>query len=104
LDKAALEHDEIRERLTLDCEQLCAMIQANHNKLFVRTDDEDSPDSVQAHPIEKQHDYNLLLLHTKPGEHFPSAQRWRLRLGTHGIVQCENKKPHWPEPPQARRS
>ena len=98
LDKAALEHDEIRERLTLDCEQLCAMIQASHNKLFVRTDDED-PFAIQAHPIEKQHDYNLLLVHTVPGQHFPSAQRWRLRLGVNGIVQCESKTAHWPEPP-----
>ncbi|AFN77956.1 hypothetical protein [Stutzerimonas nitrititolerans] len=99
LDKAALEHDEIRERLTLDCEQLCAMIQASHNKLFVRTDDED-PFAIQAHPIEKQHDYNLLLVHTVPGQHFPSAQRWRLRLGVNGIVQCESKTAHWPEPPE----
>ena len=109
LDKVALEHDEIRERLTLDCEQLCAMIQASHNRLFVRTEDNDSTGdgatgTVQAHPIEKQHDYNLLLLHTEPGQHFPSAQRWRLRLSTSGIVQCENKKAHWPEPPERQRS
>lgn len=109
LDKAALEHDEIRERLTLDCEQLCAMIQASHNKLFAQTEGDDSASddnkgSVQAHPIEKQHDYNLLLLHTNPGEHFPSAQRWRLRLGTNGIVQCESKKAHWPEPPELQHS
>lgn len=101
LDKSALEHDEIRERLTLDCEPLCAMIQASHNKLFVRSEDAENPlGAVQAHPIEKQHDYNLLLVHTGPGEHFSSAQRWRLRLGTNGIVQCESKKAHWPEPPE----
>jgi len=84
------------------------MIQASHNKLFVPADEDDSASdgskgSVQAHPIEKQHDYNLLLLHTNPGEHFPSAQRWRLRLGTNGIAQCESKKAHWPEPPELQR-
>lgn len=103
LDKSALEHDEIRERITLDTEQLCAMIQASHNRLFVRTDDDPSG-PVQAHPIEKQHDYNLLLVHTEPGQHFSSAQRWRLRLGTNGIVQCESKKAHWPEPPELKPS
>jgi len=71
----------------------------SHNKLFVRTEDED-PFAIQAHPIEKQHDYNLLLVHSAPGQRFPSAQRWRLRLGVNGIVQCESKKAHWPEPPE----
>lgn len=97
LDKAALEQDEIRERLTLDCEQLCAMIQANHNRLFVREEGDPSA-PIQAHPIEKQHDYNVLVVHTEPGQSSSSAQRWRLRLGVNGIVQCESKNAHWPEP------
>jgi len=85
------------------------MIGGSHNKLFAQSEGEDSASddskgAVQAHPIEKQHDYNLLLLQTNPGEHFPSAQRWRLRLGTNGIVQCESKKAHWPEPPELQRS
>ena len=97
LDKSALEQNEIRERLVLDCEQLCASIQASHNLLFVRGDEDDPQGAVQAHPIEKQHDYNLLLVHTAPGQAFSSAQRWRLRLGAKGIVQCESKNAHWPE-------
>lgn len=96
LDKAALEHDQIQERLSLDCEELCQMIQATQNKLFVWADQDDPSSPVQAHPIEKQHDYNLLLVCTEPGETHSSAQRWRLRLRTNGIVQCESKNTHWP--------
>src|SRR5690606_22865870 len=81
LDKEALEQNEIRERLTLDCEPLCALIQASHAKLFISADEADLSASIQAHTIEKQHDYNLLLVHTGPGEAASSAQRWRLRLG-----------------------
>lgn len=99
LDKSALEQNEIRERLVLDCEQLCASIQASHNLLFVRGDEDDPHGAIQAHPIEKQHDYNLLLVHTAPGQAFSSAQRWRLRLGANGIVQCESKNAHWPDAP-----
>lgn len=101
LDKAALEQDEIRERLTLDCEPLCALIQASHAKLFVNEDKSDPFSAVQAHAIEKQHDYNLLLVHTGPGASASSAQRWRLRLGSDGVVQCESKSAHWPDPVQA---
>lgn len=100
LDKAALEQDEIQERLTLDCERLCEMILASKHQLFVSADEADPFASIQAHPIEKQHDYNLLLVHTEPGQSFPSAQRWRVRLGANGIVQCESKKVHWPDPPE----
>lgn len=99
LDKSALEKDEIRERLVLDCEQLCASIQTSHDLLFVRGDEADPLGAVQAHPIEKQHDYNLLLVHSAPGQAFSSAQRWRLRLGSKGIVQCESKNAHWPDAP-----
>lgn len=104
LDKAALENDEIRERLTLDCEPLCAMIQASHNKLYVSADETDILGPVQAHAIEKQHDYNLLLVYTEPGASTSSAQRWRLRLGSDGVVQCESKNAHWPDaaPPAGR--
>lgn len=101
-DKAALDKDEIRERITLDCEQLCAMIQASHNKLFVSNDEQDLLADIQAHPIEKQHDYNLLLVYSQPGQADSSAQRWRLRLGSQGIVQCESKKANWPETPAAK--
>ena len=100
LDKAALEQDEIQERLTLDCERLCEMILASKNQVFVCTDEADPLASIQAHPIDKQHDYNLLLVHTEPGQSFSSAQRWRLRLGANGIVHCESKQAYWPEPPQ----
>lgn len=96
LEKAALEHDQIQERLSLDCEEFCHMIQTTQNKLFVWADPDDPSSTVQAHPIEKQHDYNLLLVYTEPGETHSSAQRWRLRLRTTGIVQCESKNTHWP--------
>ncbi|MEJ6656306.1 MAG: hypothetical protein QNL70_09900 [Pseudomonas sp.] len=103
LDKGALEQDKIQERLSLDCEQLCELIQATRNRLFSYADEDDPFASIQAHPIEKQHDYNLLLVFTEPGRSHSSAQRWRLRLGTNGIVQCESKQAHWtiPEEQQA---
>ena len=103
LDKAALEHDQIQERLSLDCEELCQMIQATRNKLFVWADQNDPSSTVQAHPIEKQHDYSLLLVYTEPGETHTSAQRWRLRLGANGIVQCESKSTHWPSPEEQQQ-
>ena len=93
LDKAALEHDEIWERLTLDCEQR-AMIQASHNKLFAQTEGDDSlatTTKVQSGPpIEKQHDYNLLLLHANRG------------IGSSITASCNAKarRGHWPEPPE----
>lgn len=103
LDKAAFEHDQIQERLSLDCEELCQMIQATRNKLFVWADQNDPSSTVQAHPIEKQHDYSLLLVYTEPGETHTSAQRWRLRLGTSGIVQCESKSTPWPSPEEQQQ-
>ncbi len=58
---------------------------------------EDDPSSaVEAHPIDKQHDYDLLLVTTEVSQGYSSAQRWRLRLGTSGIVKCETKKVDWP--------
>ena len=96
LDKAALAQNEIQERLSLDCELLCEMIQAPRNQLFVVADEQDPFADIQAHVIEKQHDYNLLLVYTDPGETHSSAQRWRIRLGANGIVQCESKKLTWP--------
>ena len=99
LDKAALEHDQIQERLTLDCEQLCEMIQATKHKLFVPDEKEGDPfGAIDAHPIDKQNDYTLLLVYTDPDKGYSQAQRWRLRLGVNGIVQCKIKKAHWPKP------
>lgn len=101
LDKAALEQNEIQERLSLDCEQLCEMIQAPRNHLFVAADEEKPFVDIEAHAIEKQHDYNLLLVCTEPGQH-STAQRWRLRLGANGIVQCESRGLNWSVPEQQR--
>lgn len=98
IDKAVLEQSQIEERLTLDCKELCEMIQAARDKLFVWADPDDPSSLVQAHTIEKQHDYNLLLVHSEPDTGYSSAQRWHLRLGSDGIVKCEAKKPHWPSP------
>lgn len=98
LHKDALKQDEIQERLNLDCEQLCEMIQASKHRLFVRTDESDPVASIVAHPIEKQQDYTLLVVHTDAGKGFSTAQRWRLRLGASGIVKCESKKTDWPTP------
>lgn len=98
LDKDALKQDEIQERLSLDCEQLCEIIQASKHRLFVLTDDTDPSAAIEAHPIEKQQDYDLLVVHTEAGKAFSTAQRWRLRLGASGIVKCESKKTNWPTP------
>lgn len=102
LDKAALLQDQIQERLSLDCEELCSMIQATRNKVFTWEDEEDPASPVEAHRIEKQHDYDLLLVCSEASQGYSSAQRWRLRLGTTGIVKCESKKAHWPSPEEQK--
>jgi hypothetical protein len=96
LDKAALEQNEIQEQLSLDCEQLCNMIQAPQHRVFMTKDEQDRFANIEAHVIEKQHDYNLLLVCNDPGQPHSVAQRWRIRLGANGIVQCESKKLDWP--------
>src|SRR5690606_10044687 len=78
--------------------QLCDTIQATRNRLLKRVEEGEPFAAIQPHPIEKQHDYNVLLLFTEPGQEHTVAQRWRLRLGANGIVQCESKKAHWPSP------
>ncbi|WP_373187374.1 hypothetical protein [Halopseudomonas sp.] len=98
LDKDALKQEEIQERLSLNCEQLCEMIQASKHRLFVSADENDPAANIEAHPIEKQQDYDLLVVHTEVGKAFSTAQRWRLRLGASGIVKCESKKTNWPTP------
>lgn len=103
LDKSALEQDEIGERLTLDCEPLCEMIEATRNRLFVNVEEDDPDNPVQVHPIERQQDYNLLLVYSQPGHHHSSAQRWRLRLGSKGIVQCKSKDARWPSPEKQKK-
>lgn len=100
LDRSALEKDQLQERLELDCEALCEMIENTGKQLFSCEDPADPNAPIEAHPIEKQHDYNLLLVFTSPEQPHPLAQRWRLRLGAHGIVQCESKDSHWPIPPE----
>ena len=72
------------------------MIQTTRNNLFVLADQQDLSSPVQAHSIEKQHDYNLLLVYTGPGQGYSLAQRWRLQLARNGIVQCESKQVNWP--------
>lgn len=98
LDKAALEQDHIQDRLSLDCEELCAMIQPTRNKLFALAEEDNPSSDVQVHAIEKQHDYDLLVVCSETKHSYSSAQRWRLRLGTNGIVKCESKKADWPSP------
>ncbi|GGJ05408.1 hypothetical protein [Halopseudomonas pertucinogena] len=100
MTRDALEQNEIQERLNLDCEPLCELIEPTRNRLFASADAEEPFASIEAHPIEKQHDYNLLLIFNEPGARHTSAQRWRLRLGASGIVECESKKINWPEPEQ----
>lgn len=102
LHKSALTQDEIQERLVLDFAPLCALIQASHQQLYEWLKDEGQPPTVQAHTIEKQHDYNLLVVCRRPGKK-EIAQRWTLRLGVDGIVRCENKLVAWPEPAPRKR-
>lgn len=104
LDKTALEQNEIQERLTLNCELLCDMIQAPSKRLFSAADKNDPFASIEAHAIEKQHDYNLILVCTDPGQHHSTAQRWRVRLSAQGIVQCESKPLNWPDPEEQQPS
>lgn len=96
LDKAALEQNEIQEQVSLDCEQLCELIEPTRNRLYARAEEGGTFAAVVEHAIEKQHDYNLLLVFTEPGQQHSSAQRWRLRLGINGIVQCDSRKLDWP--------
>lgn len=102
LDKVALEQNQIQERLSLDCERLCEMIQASRNRVFAASDQDQPFTDIEAHTIEKQHDYNLLLVCTGHGQHYSTAQRWRLRLGGQGIIHCESRKLQWPEPEEQR--
>lgn len=99
-EKAALQHDEIRERLTLDFEDLCEMIKVSRDRLFVYGEGEgdDAAASIQVHPIERQQDYNLLLVSSQPAQQHVSAQLWRLRLGSNGILECKSKDVTWPSP------
>ena len=103
IGKAVLEQSQIEERLTLDCKELCELIQAARDKLFVWADPDDPSSAVQAHAIEKQHDYNLLLVHSEPDNGYSTAQRWRLRLGSDGIVKCEAKKVRWASPEEQQK-
>lgn len=97
LDKEVLEQHQIEERLTLDCKELCEVIQGTSDTLFVWSEADNPSSPVQAHSIEKQNDYNLLIVHKGP-EGYSCAQRWHLRLGSQGIVKCESKKANWPSP------
>ena len=97
LTREALEQNEIQERLNLDCEPLCKLIEPTRNQLFIPAEGEQPFATIDAHPIEKQHDYNLLVVLTEPGKAHSSAQRWRLRLGASGIVECQSKKLNWPD-------
>lgn len=102
-DKPVLEQDEIRERLTLDFEALCEMIKVSRDRLFVPANGDDPDVGIQTHAIERQQDYNLLVVSTQPGQRHSSAQRWRLRLGTNGIIQCKNKDANWPSPEDQKK-
>ncbi|MCK0107458.1 hypothetical protein [Marinobacter sp. S0848L] len=97
-DHSALEKSHLQERLSLDCEALCEMIQPTTNKLYAWSDKDDFSSEIKAHPIEKQHDYDLLLVYSQTGQEHQSAQRWSLRLSSNGIVECEQKKANWPKP------
>lgn len=103
VDKDALEQNEIQERMNLDCEQLCELIEPTRHRLFAVADEADPFSAIEAHAIEKQHDYNLLLVLTEPDRPYSMAQRWRLRLGSNGIVECENKKLDWPTPEEQQQ-
>lgn len=103
LDKEILEQHHIEERIVLDCKELCEMIQSAKDKLFVLTDPNDPTSAIQAHTIEKQHDYNLLVVHTEPGNAYSTAQRWQVRLGSDGIVKCKAKKLKWPSPEEQEK-
>lgn len=96
LDKTAVNKDHIQERLSVDFEALCKLIQPASNKVFVWPGEENPSSPVQAHSIENQHDYDLLLVVTEPGQTQSSAQRWRLRLERVEIAQCKSRKPYWP--------
>lgn len=104
LDKPVLDHDQIQERLSLDCEALCEMIQPATNKLFAWKNQDDPAAGIQAHAIEKQYDYNLLLVFTEPGQGYSTAQRWKLRLASSGLVSIKSKNAHWPGPDEQQGS
>src|SRR5690606_10880856 len=80
LEKDALAQNEIQERISLDCEPLRQMIEPTRNRLFRLAEGAEPFAAIEAHPIEKQHDYNLLLVFSEPGQGYASAQRWRVRL------------------------
>ncbi|MGC8121410.1 hypothetical protein [Marinobacter sp. VGCF2001] len=91
LEKSIFERDHLQDRITLDCEALCELIQPTTVKLYAWKDPERTCDGVQAHAIEKQHDYQLLLMCSGPGKDTTSAQRWQLRLSHAGVVQYKSQ-------------
>jgi len=102
-DKTVLEQDEIRESLTLDFEALCEMIKVSRDRLFVYAKEDNSEETIQTHSIERQQDYNLLVVSTQPGQQHTSAQLWRLQLKRNGIVQCKSKEANWPNPEDQKK-
>ncbi|MDX5385266.1 MAG: hypothetical protein LPK15_03800 [Alteromonadaceae bacterium] len=92
LFSANFKMNQFQERLSLDCEHFCEMIRSTTNQLYAWSDANGLTSAIQAHPIEKQHDYNLLLIYSDPGQKQPSTQRWRIRLNSQGIVHCKAKK------------
>ncbi len=99
LDKNVLKEDQIQEGLTLDCEALSHLVEPATNRLFSWTD-RDDPASIESHLIEKQRDYNLLLVVSDPDKDHSTAQRWHLQLTRNGIIRCKSKKANWPTPEQ----
>ncbi|WP_111642140.1 hypothetical protein [Marinimicrobium alkaliphilum] len=102
-DKAALEHDEIRETITLDFEAICEMIKVSRDRMFAYSNDEGTDDVIQTHSIERQQDYNLLLVTREPEEEDASAQLWRLRLERNGIAHYKSKDASWSRPESVKK-
>lgn len=91
LFSANFKMNQFQERLSLDCEHFCEIIRPTTNHLYAWSDGNNFTSGIQIHPIEKQHDYNLLLIYYEQGQKHPTTQRWRIRLNSQGIVHCKEK-------------
>ncbi len=103
VDKAALEHDEIRETIILDFAAICEMIKVSRDRIFTYAKEEDTDNLIQTHSIERQQDYNLLVVTRAPGEEDAKAQLWRLRLERSGIVHYKSKDVSWDRPDKLKK-
>ncbi|WP_231364677.1 hypothetical protein [Thioalkalivibrio sp. ALRh] len=96
LEPKALDQGHVQEVVGLDLGPLCELVEGGQKRLYSGKIGEVMQDGVQAHDIERQHIYTLLVVCAGPGDPETRAQRWRVTLSGSGITQCESREADWP--------